>query len=295
MHGTCSWCHGPRAKEGGGEMEGGGMVWSDGGRGQWGSLTWPRCRPFPFISASFMHGHLHSRGSCPGRLSFVRGGRHHLCCRLWLQLLSLGLGHGCCPWGCVVICGLCIIVCGWGSFAGTVRHSWLGGWCPWAVVVVYTWGGGCPGPLMCGVAAVSSWCCHGLSCCCHIALFVWLSCCPVGKVAPVSGCEKRMEEVSTYLPEPTWWWQCVVSTIHTATLVPWPGLGRLLVSSSMCAVRAVGGWWWWWLLAKAVRQQEQLASMVVVVGMERVLFVCWLLTTTTNRASGFADTHFGCR
>ena len=49
---------------------------------------------------------------------------------------------------------------------------------------------------------------------------------------------------------------------------------RLLVSSSMCAVRAVGGWWWWWLLAKAVRQREQLASMVVVVGMERVLFDC---------------------
>ena len=32
------------------------------------------------------------RASCPGRSSFVRGGRHHPCCRLWSRLVSLGLG-----------------------------------------------------------------------------------------------------------------------------------------------------------------------------------------------------------
>ena len=72
-----------------------------------------------------------------------------------------------------------------------------------AVVVVHAWGGGGHGSLMCGVATVSLWCHHGLLCCCHVSPFVWLPHHPVGEMVPVSGCEKRMEEGSTYLPERT--------------------------------------------------------------------------------------------
>ena len=78
-------------------------------------------------------------------------------------------------------------------------YFWAFGWNALKAAVIQS-GGDC-GSLMCGVVAVSSWCCHGSSCCCHIVLFVWLPCRPVGDVAPVSVCEKRMEEGSMYLPE----------------------------------------------------------------------------------------------
>ena len=45
------------------------------------------------------------------------------------------------------------------------------------------------------------WCRRG-SCCRHVAPFVWLPRCPVGDVAPVSGCEKGWRrEVGIYLNE----------------------------------------------------------------------------------------------
>ena len=52
------------------------------------------------------------------------------------------------------------------------------------------------------MAAVSSWCHHGVSCCCRVAPFIWLPCRPVGDmdVAPVSRCEKRMRTgIGSYL------------------------------------------------------------------------------------------------
>ena len=73
------------------------------------------------------------------------------------------------------------------------------------MVIVHTWGGGGRGSLMSGVAAISSWCHCGVLHCCHVALFVSLPHRPVGDVAPVSGCEKRMEEGNGYLPERTRW------------------------------------------------------------------------------------------
>ena len=70
------------------------------------------------------------------------------------------------------------------------------------MVVVHVWGGGGRRSLMSGVAAVSSWCHHGMLCCCHIAPFIWLPHHPIGNMAPVSRCEKgwRMA-VYTYLNE----------------------------------------------------------------------------------------------
>ena len=75
------------------------------------------------------------------------------------------------------------------SFMGT-GSSFVGGRAHlWAVYVVHGWG-----------ADVLR--CHGVSCCCRVALFVWLPCRPVGNVAPVSGCEKGWRrEVGTYLNE----------------------------------------------------------------------------------------------
>ena len=71
------------------------------------------------------------------------------------------------------------------------------------MVVVHAWGEGSRGSLRSGVAAVSSWCRRGVLCWCRVAPFIWLPCHPVGDVAPVSGCEKRMEEGNRYLPERT--------------------------------------------------------------------------------------------
>ena len=69
------------------------------------------------------------------------------------------------------------------------------------MVVIHVWGGGGHGSLRSGMAAVSLWCCRGVLCCHHIALFVWLPHHPVGNMAPVSRCERRMEKGSKYLPE----------------------------------------------------------------------------------------------
>ena len=69
------------------------------------------------------------------------------------------------------------------------------------MVVIHAWGGGSHGSLMSGVAAVLLWCCHGVSCCHCLAPFIWLPHRPVGDMAPVSRCEKRMEDGSRYLPE----------------------------------------------------------------------------------------------
>ena len=69
-------------------------------------------------------------------------------------------------------CGYCTPV-GWG-------RSW----------VIDEWGGRC-------FVMV----CHGVLCCRCVAPFVWLPHHLVGDVAPVSRCEKRMEEGSGYLPE----------------------------------------------------------------------------------------------
>ena len=71
------------------------------------------------------------------------------------------------------------------------------------MVVIHAWGQGSRGSLRSGVAAALSWCCRGVLCCHRITPFVWLPRCPVGDVAPVSGCEKKMEEGNRYLPERT--------------------------------------------------------------------------------------------
>ena len=134
-----------------------------------------------------MRGRLCSRGLCLGRLPFMHGGCCRPCCRLWSQLPSLGLGCSCCPWGCVVVCVLHIVVRGWGLFTGGVRRSWLGA-DVWAVVVVHVWGGGGRGPLMWGGRCF---------------VMVSLPRRPVCKVAPISGCERRQwrRAVCTYLNE----------------------------------------------------------------------------------------------
>ena len=88
----------------------------------------------------------------------------------------------------------------WSSFAGSVRCSWLmfvGCGCRTCVgwgrsCVIDEWGGRC-------FVVVSLWCVVlSLRC---IAPFTWLPRCPVGDVAPVFGCEKRMEDGSRYSPE----------------------------------------------------------------------------------------------
>ena len=70
------------------------------------------------------------------------------------------------------------------------------------MVVVHAWGGGSCGSLMCEVAAVLSWCRHGVLCCC-VAPFIWLPCHPVHDMAPVSGYEMRLGKGSVYLLEQT--------------------------------------------------------------------------------------------
>ena len=88
------------------------------------------------------------------------------------------------------------------------------------------------------VAAVSSWCHRGVSCCCRVAPFVWLPHHPVSNVAPVSRCEKGIEEGSGYLPEQTR--QCRCGTSATLSLLStWLPSFVTLVVSSVCAVRAV--------------------------------------------------------
>ena len=53
-------------------------------------------------------------------------GAHHSCVGVVIVRVVV-CGHGCCPWGCVVVCGLQVVVCGWGSFAGSAHRSLLGG------------------------------------------------------------------------------------------------------------------------------------------------------------------------
>ena len=67
----------------------------------------------------------------------------------------------------------------------------------WGLWVIEEWGGRC--------FIMVSWFCHGVLCCCHVAPFQWLPCHPVGDVAPVSVCEKRMEDSNRYLAERIQW------------------------------------------------------------------------------------------
>ena len=87
------------------------------------------------------------------------------------------------------------------SFVGTSSVFVAGGAYSWAVYVLHGWGGvmfvgsgchthmGSHGSVMCGVAAISSWCCDCVS------LYV----------APASGCEEEMEKGGEYLLEKTRW------------------------------------------------------------------------------------------
>ena len=118
-----------------------------------------------------------------GKRSFVFvGGRSH-----W-RAVVLVRGRGVVSWA--------LIICAWGSSSSVLsfvvvvgvlvaglsfmgaRLSFMGGRArPRAVYVVRGWG-------------ADVWCRRSVSCCCHIAPFVWLPHHPVGDVAPVSRCEK---------------------------------------------------------------------------------------------------------
>ena len=86
------------------------------------------------------------------------------------------------------------------SFVGALSVFVAGGAHSWAVYVLHGWGAevcgqwlhthmGSHGSVMCGVAAISSWCCDGVS----------------SYVAPASGCEEGMEKGGEYLLEQTRW------------------------------------------------------------------------------------------